>query len=724
VLRQYTKTLSLITIAALLFLGNFAVELLAPDVGKLINQDPRLKNLLWGLLIFCLAATVFLFVREHNTLVSPIEGTGDTVFATETDQVNRRALLRLVRHNWIEGVLHKSLWNEVRLILNLEGRPDVVARPCDLALRRAGQHDTYIQPGTTILEIYRREQEELLLLGEPGSGKTTLLLEIAETLLLEAGSNSTLPIPVVFNLSTWRKNHTRLDAWLVEQLNRDYGIPEKIGKHWVDGGALLLLLDGLDEVAEGCRAACVEAVNIYRLKHQRVLRPMVVCCRTREYDEMPDLRLSGAVVILPLTRQQVDGYLNGGGKALAGLRAVLRDEPMLYRELFATPLMLHVAVMTYEGQSAAQLRRSVKPEERRRWLWDAYVERMFERKQEGEPQYEKARTFHWLAWLANYLTSKDLQKYLIEGMQPDDLPRTWQKFLVRCLLPILWISLFFLAFLALILDKYLSQLLIISCGVYLGYQSYSRNIELEPIRRFNIWNLPRQWKLILIYAVVGAVLGGGLGAAVGETLVATALIVVADVVGASLGGGGGFSPVGAMQVAVGGAAVGAVGGAVIATAFGLFEESGIEDTIRPNEGIHHSLRTATLGAALGIALGAGLGAAFVATYVVVVGPVIVGAPGMEAEARFLSAGVMAVIAAVVAVFGAAVGAVRYGGRSASQHYLLRLLLWLSGRFPRNITKFLDWAAQRVLVQRVGGGWRFVHRTLQERFAERYNENNM
>lgn len=661
-LRQYSKTLILITTAALLFLGDFAIELLAPDVGKLIEQDPRLKHLLWGLLLFCLAAAVFLFVREHNAPASHAEATADALFATEADQANRRAMLRLVRRNWVEGVLHKSLWNEVRLILNLEGRPDAVVRPCDLALRRAGQPDTYIQPGTSILEVYQQEQKELLLLGEPGSGKTTLLLEIAETLLEEAENNPTLPIPVVFNLSAWRKNHTRLDEWLVEQLNRDYGIPEKIGRRWVDGGAFLLLLDGLDEVAESRRAACVEAINEYRLKHQKVLRPMAVCCRMREYDEIPDLRLGYAVVIQPLTRQQVDGYLNGGGKALAGLRAVLKDEPALYRELFGTPLMLHVAVITYEDQPAAALRRSATLEERRRRLWDAYIERMFERKQEEEPLYEKAQALDWLAWMGSYLTRKDLQKYLIEGMQPNDLPRPWQPFLVRWLPSILLGGI-----LSLVLypGSYLGKTMLMLASVC---ALYSREIVLEPIRRFTIRNLRRRRKYILIRMAVGAAVGAAVGVVLGAVFLAT-------------------------DGAAGGAVLGAVAVAATVAARSLFEESVLEDTIRPNEGIRHSLGTA----------------AFYSAFF----------------AAFFAAGGAAVYAlggaVVLAAVGGATGAVLFGGTSAFQHYLLRLLLWRSGRFPPNITMFLDWTAQRVLVQRVGGGWRFVHRTLQERFAESYDE---
>jgi hypothetical protein len=48
---------------------------------------------------------------------------------------------------------------------------------------------------------------------------------------------------------------------------------------------------------------------------------------------------------------------------------------------------------------------------------------------------------------------------------------------------------------------------------------------------------------------------------------------------------------------------------------------------------------------------------------------------------------------------------------------LRLLLWRSGVFPRDIAAFCDSCAERILLRRVGGGWIFVHRMLLEYFAE-------
>lgn len=186
--------------------------------------------------------------------------------------------------------------------------------------------------------------------------------------------------------------------------------------------------------------------------------------------------------------------------------------------------------------------------------------------------------------------------------------------------------------------------------------------------------------LTVLGAATGAAVGAAIKGAIRVPSVAASVEVFLTVVGAVLLAAGGMMNI-------------------------IFEESVVEDTIRPNEGIYHSLRTAAVGAAVGAAV------------VVAGGVAVVVAVGTPFGSTFLTSG-GAVGAAAGGVLG---GAWAFGGMSVCQHYLLRLLLWRSRRFPRNITTFLDWAAQRVLVQRVGGGWRFVHRTLQERFAERYDE---
>ncbi len=57
-----------------------------------------------------------------------------------------------------------------------------------------------------------------------------------------------------------------------------------------------------------------------------------------------------------------------------------------------------------------------------------------------------------------------------------------------------------------------------------------------------------------------------------------------------------------------------------------------------------------------------------------------------------------------------------GGLASFRHYVLRFLLWRSRSVPWHYPRFLDYAAERILLRKVGGGYIFVHRLLLEYFA--------
>jgi len=46
---------------------------------------------------------------------------------------------------------------------------------------------------------------------------------------------------------------------------------------------------------------------------------------------------------------------------------------------------------------------------------------------------------------------------------------------------------------------------------------------------------------------------------------------------------------------------------------------------------------------------------------------------------------------------------------------------LKDYIPWNLGRFLDYAAERIFLQKVGGGYIFVHRLLQDYFASLYQE---
>ena len=61
-----------------------------------------------------------------------------------------------------------------------------------------------------------------------------------------------------------------------------------------------------------------------------------------------------------------------------------------------------------------------------------------------------------------------------------------------------------------------------------------------------------------------------------------------------------------------------------------------------------------------------------------------------------------------------------GGIACIQHLSLRILMMYWKYAPWNYARFLNYATDDLLVlQRVGGGYRFIHGLLREKFAERW-----
>jgi eukaryotic-like serine/threonine-protein kinase len=67
------------------------------------------------------------------------------------------------------------------------------------------------------------------------------------------------------------------------------------------------------------------------------------------------------------------------------------------------------------------------------------------------------------------------------------------------------------------------------------------------------------------------------------------------------------------------------------------------------------------------------------------------------------------------IFGLIFG-LQNGGSAYLKHYVLRFVLWRNDYAPLNYIRFLDYAAERVFLRKVGGGYIFTHRFLMEYFA--------
>jgi hypothetical protein len=608
---------------------------------------------------------------------------GDTRRPAQASR-HRRAMIEKVWTIWITGVLQPSLPHDILVNLGLIELPALITRALDL-LVQPDLADRVQAPGTPLVDVFDRLDRALLILGAPGAGKTTLLLQLARDLLQRAAQDPEQPIPVVFPLSSWAAQRRPLGDWLVDELQQRYYVPRKIGQTWVDADQVLPLLDGLDEVQSEHRAACAEAINTFRQGHG--LLPLVVCSRITEYDALGvQLRLQGAIVVQPLMRPQVDSYLAQVGQPLATVRAALQEDPTLW-ELLETPLMLYVVTVVYASAPAEALPTLETTDARRQRLFSAYVNRMFQRRS-AVTRYTRPQTTRWLAWLAWQMVRHGQTVFYLERLQPDWLPvgRRWlPTHGARLLAGSVGLFAGLLGGLGFRLYAGLGSGLEFGLlGGLIGWRTGSSQ-EITPIETVR-WSWSKFLSELLLRSCRS--LGVGLSVGLSAGLVTGLYAGLRDGLYAGLGAG--------LSVGL---------GYNLSTSFtaGL---SGGEITTKtvPNEGIQRSTRMAVstgLGVGLGVGLLAGLGAGLYA--------------GLRAG---LGVGLLAGLGAGLTI------AFTYGGRACLQHLMLRLALRYYGCAPRHYANFLDYAAERLFLRKVGGGYIFIHRLLQEYFATMYQPDHV
>ena len=341
---------------------------------------------------------------------------------------NRERLLKRVRDTWITGLLDQSLHQAAWLELHFQDQPNALENPWRLEVQELNHPSRSLPMGTTIAQVYDEADGKLLILGEAGAGKTTLLLHLTRTLLDYAEADERHPMPVVFPLSSWAKLRQPLAQWFVEELSSPkYQVPPKVAQQWVETNQILPLLDGLDEVAESARIACIQEINAYCSQHpSQTGTSLVVCCRRQEYQALSmHLLLNQAVSIQPLTDEQIEMYLSTAQGQLEGLQQALRDDAELY-ELARRPLLLSIFTLAYRGENAADLPTAPTQEQKLRAVFESYVKRVLTRR--GHlPSGKQAQMLHWLISLARQMDRQHQTVFSVEDLQQNWLPRSYQR---------------------------------------------------------------------------------------------------------------------------------------------------------------------------------------------------------------------------------------------------------------------------------------------------------
>jgi hypothetical protein len=167
-------------------------------------------------------------------------------------------------------------------------------------------------------------------------------------------------------------------------------------------------------------------------------------------------------------------------------------------------------------------------------------------------------------------------------------------------------------------------------------------------------------------------------------------------------------------------------------AFGIFSglssglgSSAMEQRIVPNQGIRNSwINCLRVGISLGLLMWliAGLFVGLLIGLNMRLGKLELGPLIVMKLIKGLPKGVISglvgglISGVVVGLIAGLFSGLKYGGAACIQHFTLRRMLYKKGRIPWNYAKFLDFASERLLMKKIGGGYVFFHRMLLEHFA--------
>lgn len=588
------------------------------------------------------------------------------------DYRHRQILINKVKNFWIKGVLESSLHGKAMLELGLESRLDLVARPWSIIWETATTAGQLLPLGVRVSDKFQElgVGRSLLVLGEPGSGKTTTLLQLARDLLEAAQQNLDQPIPVIFNLSSWKKPAQKMANWLINELKVQYQVSSDIARHWIEAGELLLLLDGLDEVQPKLQEICITAINQFCQEYGTT--ELVVCSRIQDYQLLQNrLALQGAICLQPLTFEQVKIYLETAGSELTGLKFALQKDEAL-REFARSPLMLSIMTLAYQGVSDLELLSVQGIQAKNRHLFDAYIQRMFAHRSTHFP-YSKQQTIYWLGWLARHLSKQSQTVFFIEQIQPSWLSSRWLRLIYKWSLALTFISLACL-FSFLMLPKTQIPLALIF-GAFLFWLVCGID-RIQPVTTLK-WS----WQKAGYHILLGV-------------LIVSPLFFIFKILYHSFLQFFDHQIVTVYIPSFDSLFRGFLFGLSLGVVYGViqgFKGAAVEQKSFPNQGMIQSAKNSLVFATIGFCV-LGLSA-----------KVIQWNPNIWVMAGLL--------------FGLTAG----GGEACLKHVFLRIILCWSGKIPWNYAQFLDAAVSKVFMQKVGGGYIFIHRLLLEYFAQIYSE---
>lgn len=585
---------------------------------------------------------------------------------------------------WRRDRLH----NEHMLNLLMQERPELI--PPGEHAYRGGRNSTSPQRRqTSIIEVFYQKdiKGKLLILGEPGSGKTAALMQLAKKLITCAKNNPDKPVPILFQLSSWKPSKYRkvksdpqsLRSWLLAKLESDYGVSANLGEEWLNNQKLLLLLDGLDEQPSKIQLRCVKAINGLFLKGIYQQESLVVCSRRTEYETIPDkfkLPLNGVVCLQPLDKVQIEDYLLEI-KSQNLWDKIQHSSKLL--DLLQSPLMLNLLIsISLDNPTFVEKYQSLNSTEA---LFDNYINnQFFDKKTRDQDRYK-------LIWLAKRLQDNSQTEFLIEKMQPSWLADKNERRMYR--IGVGLIVGLIVGLVGALISGWIPVLIGGLIGALIGgligaLISGLRESIIRPFETLRCSNIRASWRN-LNDGLISVGLGEGLIFVVISNLGITDSKNFSQISNLRL------LPKSRIDVLIGGLISGSMGAFIN----GLGESDNVENKVYANQGIWKSAFYAVIFALIFGIIGVLLGW-FIDLFI--------------SNQQFY-------FGKFLGLMGALIGGL-VPGVACIEHFVLRLILYKSKYIPWNYARFLNYATQQGLLERVGGRYRFIHKLLQEHLANR------
>ncbi|KAM3094074.1 NACHT domain-containing protein [Phormidesmis sp. 146-35] len=242
-----------------------------------------------------------------------------------------------------------------------------------LAARRSFQgKDCPKQDGLTVVN----ERQYLMVLGGPGAGKSTFLRRMGlEALKGKRGTYKHSCIPVFIDLKEFNTGEINIEKTIAKEFRIcGFPSPEESTQKLLQQGKLLVLLDGLDEVATGRMNEAISKIQNFVDLHKQ--NRYIASCRVAAYRH--NFRLFTDVAMADFDNEQIKQFIDNWFRQDPDIakdcwQKLNSDEHSAAKELTQTPLLLTLVCLLYQRSRKFPTNRSTLYERALRVLLEEWA---------------------------------------------------------------------------------------------------------------------------------------------------------------------------------------------------------------------------------------------------------------------------------------------------------------------------------------------------------------